>query len=63
MIDNKPVIDVACGGRMFYFDKNDPLEFAQRYIYGRKYRTENWAEYCVKRGFKHYLENQKTEVI
>lgn len=20
----KPILDVACGGRMFYFDKNDP---------------------------------------
>ena len=24
MSDEKKVIDVACGGRMFYFDKNDP---------------------------------------
>ena len=20
----KPILDVACGGKMFYFDKNDP---------------------------------------
>ena len=22
---NKEILDVACGGKMFYFDKNDPL--------------------------------------
>ena len=21
---NKPILDVCCGGKMFYFDKNDP---------------------------------------
>lgn len=24
IVKEKPVLDVACGGRMFYFDKNDP---------------------------------------
>lgn len=28
------------------------LEFAQRYIYGRKYKTETWKNYCEKRGIK-----------
>jgi len=27
------------------------LEFAQRYVYGRTYRKETWAEYCHKRNF------------
>ena len=27
------------------------LEFAQRYIYGRCYLKESWAEYCARRGF------------
>jgi hypothetical protein len=27
------------------------LEFAQRYVYMAKYRTETWAEYCEKRNF------------
>lgn len=25
------------------------LEFAQRYVYGRSYKKENWQEYCVRR--------------
>ena len=28
------------------------LEFAQRYIYGGKFRTETWWEYCKKRGLE-----------
>ena len=31
------------------------LEFAQRYVYGRSYRTETWREYCEKRNLK-FLE-------
>ena len=27
------------------------LEFAQRYVYGKCYKKENWQEYCQKRGF------------
>lgn len=27
------------------------LEFAQRYVYGRSYRRENWEQYCKRRGF------------
>ena len=23
-IDSTPILDVCCGGKMFYFDKNDP---------------------------------------
>ena len=23
-MDNKPILDACCGGKMFYFDKNDP---------------------------------------
>ncbi len=28
------------------------LEFSQRYVYGKKYRTEGWAEYCANRNLK-----------
>jgi len=28
------------------------LEFAQRYVYGRAYRKETWAEYCEKRNLE-----------
>lgn len=28
------------------------LEFSQRYIYGGKYRTETWKEYCNRKGLK-----------
>jgi hypothetical protein len=28
------------------------LEFAQRYVYGNKYRTESWRAYCKKRNLK-----------
>lgn len=27
------------------------LEFQQRYVYGGKYRTETWKEYCSRKGF------------
>ncbi len=27
------------------------LEFAQRYIYGGRYRLETWQEYCKRKGF------------
>ena len=27
------------------------LEFAQRYIYGGRYRSETWEEYCQRNGF------------
>jgi hypothetical protein len=29
----------------------EQLEFAQRYVFKQKYRTETWAEYCEKRKF------------
>lgn len=25
MVKEKPILDPACGGKMFYFDKNHPL--------------------------------------
>ena len=28
------------------------LEFANRYVYGRCYKTETWDEYCEKRGLR-----------
>lgn len=28
------------------------LEFAQRYVYGRLYRREDWNQYCRRKGFK-----------
>ncbi|NLF83464.1 MAG: hypothetical protein GX568_05735 [Candidatus Gastranaerophilales bacterium] len=28
------------------------LEFAQRYVYGRKFKTEKWSEYKEKRGIE-----------
>jgi len=28
------------------------LEFAQRYVYGRLYRHENWNQYCKRKDFK-----------
>jgi len=31
---------------------NLQLEFAQRYVYGRLYRHENWNQYCKRKGFK-----------
>lgn len=27
------------------------LEFAQRYVYGKCYKKENWREYCQRKGF------------
>lgn len=27
------------------------LEFAQRYVYGKSYRKENWSQYCKRNGF------------
>lgn len=28
------------------------LEFAQRYVYGKSYKKENWREYCLRRNIK-----------
>ena len=28
------------------------LEFAQRYVYGGKFRSETWQEYCKRNNFK-----------
>ena len=30
-------------------------EFAQRYVYGRCYKTETWAEYCKRKGMEEYI--------
>ena len=32
------------------------LEFAQRYIYGGRYRKETWNEYCRRKGFVNKIE-------
>jgi len=34
-------------------------EFAQRYVYGRIYKKENWAQYCARKGLIEY-EQHKT---
>lgn len=31
-------------------------EFANRYVYGRCYKTEAWAEYCKRKGMEEFLE-------
>ena len=37
-------------------EKTEPsramLEFANRYVYGKRYKLENWVEYCERTGFK-----------
>lgn len=34
-------------------------EFAQRYVYGRIYKKETWAQYCARRGL---IENEQHEI-
>lgn len=37
MIMDKPILDACCGGKMFYFDKNDPRVLFMDY---RKIQTQ-----------------------
>jgi hypothetical protein len=43
-------------------------EFANRYIYGKRYLSETWAAYCARYGFSPYAgdlgkgEEQKTKL-
>lgn len=36
--------------RLGIMPNKEQLEFAQRYVYGGKYRKENWQEYCLRKG-------------
>jgi len=33
-------------------------EFAQRYVYGRIYKKENWAQYCARKGLIEYEQHE-----
>lgn len=38
-------------GRNGVIPNTAQLEFAQRYVYGKCYKKENWREYCQRKGF------------